>query len=360
MMKNPPYHIKDAEDFEPLYTPKESILEDWLRREAERVAHQENLMNRVVYDCIDSSPYSSSIEPKEGELSPFYQIQSEDDYTLVFESRFESGNLRRAIQVYEFEYDLILKPDYNTRGHTQWYYFRIANVRANKVYRFNIINLMKPDSLYNHGMRPLMYSESEAKKFGKGWQRHGNDVCYYQNSMKRKNSGYYYTLTWSATFKYDNDSVYFAHCYPYTYTDLIRYLDQLESDPKRKNRMRRRTLWQTLAKNNVDMLVITSFNSDAESIKNRKGIVLSSRVHPGETWSSYMMKGIIDYLTGPTLNAKILRDNFEFKIIPMLNPDGVINGNSRWSLAGVDLNRCWADPSRRQHPTIYHTKMLIK
>jgi len=184
-----------------------------------------------------------------------------------------------------------------------------------------------------------MYSETEAKKIGKGWQRGGTDVCYYQNSMKRKNSGYYYTLTWSATFKHDNDTAYFAHCYPYTYTDLCRYLDQLESDPKKKNRMRRRTMTQTLAKNNVDMLTITSFNSDPEAAKHKKGIVLSARVHPGETCASYMMKGIIDYLTGPTLNAKILRDNFEFKIIPMLNPDGVINGNTRCSLAGVDLNR---------------------
>ena len=104
--------------------------------------------------------------------------------------------------------------------------------------RFNIINLMKPDSLYNHGMKPLMYSEIEAKLYGKGWQRHGQDVCYYQNSMKRKNPGYYYTLTFSAQFKHDNDTVYFAHCYPYTYTDLCRYLDTLEADPKRKNRMR--------------------------------------------------------------------------------------------------------------------------
>jgi hypothetical protein len=283
MMKNPPYHIKDAEDFEPLYTPKESILEDCLRKEAERVAHQENLMNRVVYDAIDPSPYSCTITPIEGEIAPFYQPQTEDDYTLVFESRFESGNLRRAIQVYEFEYDLILKPDYNTRGNIQWYYFRVSNVRANKQYRFNIINLMKPDSLYNHGMRPLLYSDADAKKYGKGWQRHGNDVCYYQNSMKRKNSGYYYTLTWTATFKYDHDTVYFAHCYPYTYTDLCRYLDQLESDPKKKNRMKRRTMCQTLAKNNVDMLIVTSFNSDAESAKHKKAVILSSRVHPGET-----------------------------------------------------------------------------
>lgn len=89
------------------------------------------------------------------------------------------------------------------------------------------------------------------------------------------------------------------------------------------------------------MLIITSFNSDgdAEAIKHWKGIVISSWVHPGESNSSYMMKGIIDYLTGPTLNAKILRDNFVFKVVPMLNVDGVVIGNTRCSLAGVDLNR---------------------
>ena len=78
----------------------------------------------------------------------------------------------------------------------------------------------------------------------------------------------------------------------------------------------------------------------------RKGIVITSRVHPGETNASWMMKGIIDYLVGPSLDAKILRDNFVFKIVPMLNPDGVINGNYRCSLAGCDLNR--QVPSRPQ------------
>ena len=70
------------------------------------------------------------------------------------------------------------------------------------------------------------------------------------------------------------------------------------------------------------------------------------------------MKGILDYLTGPSLNAKILRDNFVFKIVPMLNPDGVINGSTRCNLAGADLNRIWNDPQRKIHPTIYHTKMV--
>lgn len=128
MMKVPPYHIKEAEEFEPLYTPRDNILEDCLRREAQRVAHQENLMHRVVYDCIDPSPYNPQPDLPEGEIAQFYKKQNADDHTLYFESRFESGNLRRAIQVYEFEYDLILKPDYNTRGHTQWFYFQVSNI----------------------------------------------------------------------------------------------------------------------------------------------------------------------------------------------------------------------------------------
>jgi cytosolic carboxypeptidase protein 2/3 len=76
-------------------------------------------------------------------------------------------------------------------------------MKAGRTYRFNIINLLKPDSLYNHGMRPLMYSEIEAKLYGKGWYRNGKDVCYYQNSMKRKTVGNYYTLTFSIKFPYD-------------------------------------------------------------------------------------------------------------------------------------------------------------
>lgn len=35
----------------------------------------------------------------------------------------------------------------------------------------------------------------------------------------------------------------------------------------------------------------------------------------------------------------MLRDNFVFHVVPMLNPDGVIAGNFRTSFSGKDLNR---------------------
>lgn len=106
----------------------------------------------------------------------------------------------------------------------------------------------------------------------------------------------------------------------------------------------RKLFCQTLAGNACDLLTITNFLDSPEKIKAKKGIVISARVHPGETGASYMMKGALDYLVGPSVGAKILRDNFLIKIVPMVNIDGVINGNTRVSLAGVDLNRCWMDP----------------
>jgi cytosolic carboxypeptidase protein 2/3 len=104
---------------------------------------------------------------------------------LIFESRFESGNLAKVIQVSEFEYDLELKPDHgSTIILTQWYYFRVANTRRGQTYKFNIVNLIKPDSLYNNGMKPLMYSKKTAEQKGVGWYRCGNEIRY--QASKRK------------------------------------------------------------------------------------------------------------------------------------------------------------------------------
>jgi murein tripeptide amidase MpaA len=92
----------------------------------------------------------------------------------------------------------------------------------------------------------------------------------------------------------------------------------------------------------------------------RKGIVLTARVHPGESTSSWVMRGILNFLTGNSEQAIKLRDKYIFKIVPMLNPDGVALGNNRCNLSGVDLNRQWDAPEGRFHPTIEATKKMIR
>ena len=118
-------------------------------------------------------------------LSQYYNLKSNSDVTLVFESRFESGNLHRATQIGEFEYDLELKFDYGAPAQlSQWFFFRVANTRKNIVYKFNIINLIKPDSLYNHGMKPLIYSKKEAELKKNGWHRSGHEIKYYPSKKR--------------------------------------------------------------------------------------------------------------------------------------------------------------------------------
>lgn len=133
---------------------------------------------------------------------------------------------------------------------------------------------------------------------------------------------------------------------------MLKYYDPLT------DRVRRRTLCKSLAGNSCDVLTITDFTAEQSIIDTRANVLLSARVHPGETNSSWMMHGILRHLLGDTDDARALRRQFLFTVVPMLNPDGVIHGAYRCSLAGVDLNRQWKDPSPTLHPIIYNTKAL--
>lgn len=295
----------------------------------------------------------------------YYKLQGPNDNTLIFESRFESGNLLAAVKISNTEYDLILQNDINTNGHTQWYFFRVGNTTKGMKVKFNMINLMKPDSLYNYGMKILTFSNKIKDSEGVGWHRVGENINYFINNYKRDNmrfQRYHYTFTFTHTFEHDDDVQYFSHCFPYTYSDLVEDLNRIEKDSATVNFFHRSTLTRTLAGNKCEYLTITSKDKDPKSAKAmaKKGIFISARVHPGESNASWMMKGVIEYLVSQTPEARALRDNFVFKIVPILNPDGVINGNYRCSLSGQDLNRRWKAPSRVIHPVIFAVKRLIR
>lgn len=71
--------------------------------------------------------------------------------------------------------------------------------------------------------------------------------------------------------------------------------------------------------------------------QDKKCIVAMARIHSGESNGSYVMKGFLDFLV--SAEAEDLRRRAIFKVIPMINPDGVVFGNYRTGLAGKDLNR---------------------
>lgn len=90
----------------------------------------------------------------------------------------------------------------------------------------------------------------------------GSDISYFQNFYRRENlrlTRYYYTFTFTHEFTgANNDQVYFAHCFPYTYSDLQDDLSRIEKDSYTQNFFYRNNLCRTLAGNKCEYITITS------------------------------------------------------------------------------------------------------
>lgn len=280
---------------------------------------------------------------------------------LYFQSQFECGNLARAVYVGRNEFDLMVCDDRNTRGHTQWYFFGVYNAKPNLEYTFNIINFEKSDSLYNQGMLPVLLSQHgvESNSNTSGWYRTGSNVCYYQNPWRKSNGRSTFSLSFSVRFP-DSGACYLAYSVPYTHSgDLMSDLKSIMDDSTRAQWVTSEsTLCMSLAGERLPLFEITD-DSDSTAVEDKKVAVISARVHPGEAVSSWMMRGVLFFLTGPSPEAAELRRVFRFKLVPMINVDGVVLGNYRCSFAGVDLNRQYRDPSRAIVPEVYYLKELL-
>lgn len=224
--------------------------------------------------------------------------------------------------------------------------------------------MSKNNSQFNFGMQPVMYLPSQGV-----WIRAGDDVCYYKNhyykysQSENQNSetsdDIYATFSFSITFPSSDDMVYLAYHFPYTYSDVQNLVMEISYMPHVSVSL----LAKTLSGLRCDLLTVTS--NDPESllkfpIESRKYVFLSARVHPGESNSSHIMNGLLKFLVNDSEVSLNLRNKYIFKIIPMLNPDGVYFGCHRTSLAGVDLNRQWKEPNAATTPTIYRAKHFFR
>ena len=110
-------------------------------------------------------------------------------------------------------------------------------------------------------MKIMVYSRREAQESQIGWHRDGFNISYFKSNIQREEDlGYeasYYTLTFCYRFEHDGDEVFFAYNYPYTYTELQAYLENIESNPSHQKIFKRNLLCRTLAGNRVDLITIS-------------------------------------------------------------------------------------------------------
>ena len=188
-------------------------------------------------------------------------------------------------------------------------------------------------------MQPVFYSEKMAQVDQKGWMRSGENITYYKSVAPSpgKPNTTYYGLAFNVTFPYDDDSCYLAYHFPYTFTDLQVFLDSVQRNATTAYAdlyFERQILCTSDAGNVIDLITLTSkLANESKSpesswlpLEERQYVFITARVHPGESNSSYIMEGFLHFLAGCSEEAVFLRNRFVFKIVPMLNPDGVIEG----------------------------------
>lgn len=142
-------------------------------------------------------------------------------------------------------------------------------MEVNVSYTFNIVNCEKANSQFNFGMKPILFSVTEAQLGRPCWVRTGTDICYYRNCYQRPTKGKnYLTTSFTVTFPHAYDVCYLAYHFPYTYSQLMTNIWKWYKKLSPSNiYFRAESLCESLNNNENPVLTITSPDSKSNPIQ---------------------------------------------------------------------------------------------
>ncbi len=355
-----------------------------------------NSSNKITFNKINNGLNNKDLKIKT-EKPEIEQKQIKIQNTFCFDiakftSEFNSGNMLHCEKISDDTFEVQIASDcqnkelyHHISTYRVWFYFGVQCYSEREL-KINIINLNNFLKIYKAGyqicIRELAINE-EPNDFENSyfineelyWKRFGN----FKASLDNDN---HVILTIKHKFprrKY----VLFAFCFPWSYDkniEFLKYLNNLvKENENSKIYFHNEVLIQSREKRDLNLITITSKNNIIKNqyeqnimglfpnknrcnktLNDKPIIFITARVHPGETPGQHMMNGILKLLTDEIdKNAILLRKNFIFKIIPMINVDGVSIGHYRLDTFGYNLNRCYLNPEYRSDPEIYAIKKLF-
>ena len=310
---------------------------------------------------------------------------------IIFTSEFDSGNMKQCTQINEDEFSLLIASDCEARYILNkisifkiWFYFGVKSENARNI-KISIDNLNNFYKLFKNGYKicynilnenetPSSYQKQYTENEELNWKRLETD---YELNLDEKEN------LLSIKFDFDlpkNKYVLFSFCFPWSYEKNEAFLKSIKTKIKNKNiYYHDEILTLSKEKRNIHLLTITSkknmiMNKQEPNLnglfpdKNRCNLIshdkhiifITARVHPGETPGTLGFNGILKTLIDSNNQInKLLLDNFIFKLIPIINVDGVSNGYFRLNTEGYNLNRCYLGPSQKIFPENYAITKLF-
>lgn len=353
-----------------------------------------------------------------GNIYSVEESKQQIPYTLKqYETNPEFGFLKQWHRNYYIRTKLDAQ-DYcqeNPSRNKSWFHFAIKNNKPivpattgdntinDLAVTINIVDLNKHLKLYQQGMRPVIRSSStyqpvaeldEILFIEKGWKRLPGYIAYGNTEE--------YGFSISFQLKLQPQRYYYlAFCYPFSYKNSLnlvkcllknnqissytQHMQNSSSNPSTTSEgdetsdiyikitpfcqsvENRQLNIITVSDNNINQQKQTFYDEEniiqnpfIEEFAHKKCMVITARVHPGETPGQLTFSGFLSFSLSADPRAEILRKNFVLYFIPMLNPDGVYHGHYRTDIHGDNLNRFYLTPSLSKHPQCYALKKLLE
>ena len=310
---------------------------------------------------------------------------------ITFTSEFNSGNMKQCTKIKENQFSILIASDCEGKYILNkisifkiWFYFGVISEKERNI-KISIDNLNNFYKMFKNGYKicynildenetPASYQNKYKENEEANWKRLDTD---YELNLDIQSN------LLSIKFNFDLPKkryVLFSFCFPWSYDKNESFLKHIKEKIKNKNiYYHDEILTLSKEKRNIHLLTITSkkniiYNKKESNInglfpdKNRCNLILhdkhiifiTARVHPGETPGTLMFNGILKLLIdNDNQMSKILLDNFIFKLIPIINVDGVSNGYFRLNNEGYNLNRCYLGPSPKITPENYAITKLF-
>lgn len=243
------------------------------------------------------------------------KIKLQDKKTFAFEkegvffsNNFPSARVNQLAKVNDSTFSITIEAENKPINQSAWFAFKVWGKPKKNVY----INLLYPND--KHRYQPKLSTD------GQQWQTLDSiEVNKEKTEASFKVQLQKDTLTIAA-----QEIISAGQSYQWT-DDLVK-----------KYSLEREVIGSSIG--GKPIVALNSTKSDGKKL-----VVILSRQHPPEISGYMAMVQFVETLLGNTELAKNFIKNYELVIIPMINPDGVDEGNWRHNFGGVDLNRDWID-----------------
>lgn len=267
---------------------------------------------------------------------------------VSFHHDFEGGSLGvvETVGPDHFRCHVLGQTDYRGRNRqATWYYFRIEGARGRSL-RLSLTNLVGE---YNDKPGAVAMSSETLPVF----------------SFDNVHWRHFPAMDWddqakeaTVQLRVEQDMVWIAHVPPYPLSRLERLVAEVKQAPAAQIER----IGQSVQGRPLYLVTITAANTNSVA---KPCVWIIARQHAWEAPTSFVLEGAVRFLTSDDPQAARLRRQLVFKLVPTMDPDGLVHGHVRFNALGYDLNRHWdeVDPAQpdwqRRMPEIWAVKRAL-